>query len=68
MEAINVQLEKIMFELESTYWQKKEQLVEVNIEMKNCTHKLGIHIQTLRNSPRKTFQPIYMDIQLKEFE
>jgi hypothetical protein len=24
MEAINVQLEKIMFELESTYWQKKE--------------------------------------------
>ncbi len=60
MEAISVQQEKTMLELESTCLQQKNQLTEVNIEMENCTHELWVHIQelkgeleTLHKSPSK---------------
>jgi hypothetical protein len=45
MEAISVQREKIMLELESTCLQQREQLTKVNIEMENCAHELWVHIQ-----------------------
>ncbi len=75
MEAINVQWEKTMLDLESTYLQHEGQLIKINIEMENCTHELRVQIQklkgeleTLCNSLGEAFQPTYMDNWLKEFE
>jgi hypothetical protein len=75
MEAISVQREKIVLELESTCLQQREQLTKVNIEMENCAHKLWVHIQELKakletfhKSLGKASQPTYMDNHLKEFE
>ncbi len=55
--------------------QQREQLMEVNIDMENCTHEFRVHIQelkgeleTLDQAPGRVFQTIYMDNQLKEFE
>ncbi len=74
MEAISVQQENTMQELEGTYLQQREQLIEVNIEMENCTHELWVQIQelegklkTLHTSHDKAFQPTYLDNRLKEF-
>jgi hypothetical protein len=65
----------IMLELECTCLQQREQLIEVNIEMENRTHKLWVHsqklkgkLETFRKSPSKAYQLTYMDNQLKEFE
>jgi hypothetical protein len=48
MEAINVQREKTLLELETTCLQQREQLMEVNIDMENRTHELQTHIQELK--------------------
>jgi hypothetical protein len=48
MEAIGVQWEKNLLELEVTSLQQKEQLLEVNIDMENHTHELRVHIQNLK--------------------
>ncbi len=44
MESISVQWEKNLLELENTCLQQKEQLMEVNIDMENCTHELWVQI------------------------
>jgi hypothetical protein len=50
-------------------------LIEVNIDMGNCTHELWAQIQelkgeleTLHKAPDKASQPTSMDNWLKEFE
>jgi Holliday junction resolvase-like predicted endonuclease len=48
MEAITVQRQKILLELDNTYLQQKKQLMEVNIEMENRTHELRVQIQELK--------------------
>jgi hypothetical protein len=60
MEAINVQWEKTLLELENTYLQQRKHLREVNIDLENHTHQLRVQIQefkgeleTLRKVPNK---------------
>jgi len=64
MEAISVQREKNMLELESTCLQQREQLTKINIDMVNHTNELWIHIQDLKGELEtfckafgKAFQP-----------
>ncbi len=68
MEAISVQQEKTLLELENTCLQLREQLTEINIDMEDCTHELQVHIQELKGKlkMRKVSQTTYMDNQLKE--
>jgi hypothetical protein len=75
MEAINVQQDKTLLDLENTYLQHREHLIEVNIDMENRTHEFQVQIQelkgkleTLHKTPNKVFQTSYMDNPLKEFE
>ncbi len=74
MEAINVQWEKTLLELENTCLQQREQLTKVNIDMENRTHELWVQIQELKGELEtfckvcKVFQTNYMDNQLKGFE
>jgi hypothetical protein len=74
MEAISVQQENTMLELEITYLQQREQLTKINIKMENHTHELWVQIQELKDELEtfrkfgKASQPTYMDNQLKEFE
>jgi hypothetical protein len=74
MEAISVQQENTMLELEITYLQQREQLTKINIKMENRTHELCVQIQELKDELEtfrkfgKASQPTYMDNQLKEFE
>jgi hypothetical protein len=42
MEAISVQWEKTLLELENTYLQQREKLMKVNIDMENHTHELRV--------------------------
>ncbi len=48
MEAISVQREKNLLELENICLQHKEQLMEVNIDVENRTHELWVQIQELK--------------------
>ncbi len=66
MEAISVQQEMILLELENTYLQQREQLTEqlteVNIDMENCTHELWVQIQELKGKLQafhKTSNKVY---------
>jgi hypothetical protein len=75
MEAINVQWEKTLLDLENACLQQREQLTNVNIDMDNCTHELWVQIQelkgtleTLHKAPSKVFQTTYMNNPLKKFE
>ncbi len=42
MEAISVQREKNLLELENTCLQQKKQLMVINIDMDNHTHELWV--------------------------
>jgi hypothetical protein len=42
MEIISAQSKKILVQLDNNYLQQSEQLMEVNIDMENYTHELGI--------------------------
>jgi hypothetical protein len=45
MEAISVQQENTMLELEITYLQQREQLTKINIKMENHTHEFWVETQ-----------------------
>ncbi len=63
MEAVSVQQERILADLDDICTQQQKQLTKVNMEMENHTHELRVQIEelkseleTLRQSLSKAFQ------------